>query len=121
MQRTQNIQCILKKNTGGELTLPNFKITTGVLHKDKQIGASLVSQWLHLHTPLQWPRVCRFRSQAWTYIWLINPCCGSKHTKWREIGTDVSSGTVFLKQKEKDWQWMLAQGQSSSQTKQNKT
>lgn len=26
MQRTQNIQCILKKNTGGELTLPNFKI-----------------------------------------------------------------------------------------------
>ena len=30
---------------------------------------------------------------------------------------DVSSGTVFLKQKGEDWQQMLAQGQSSSPKK----
>ena len=41
------------------------------------------------------------------------PCCGGiPHTKQRRTGTDVSSGTVFLK--EEDWQQMLAQGQSSS-------
>ena len=43
------------------------------------------------------------------------PCYGSiAHTKWRSIGMDVSSVTIFLKQKEKDRQQMLAQGQSSS-------
>ena len=30
------------------------------------------------------------------------------------MGTDVSSATTFLKQKEEDWQQMLAQGQSPS-------
>ena len=29
--------------------------------------------------------------------------------------TDVSPGTIFLKQKEKEWHQMLTQGQSSSQ------
>ena len=33
------------------------------------------------------------------------------------IGTDVSSGRIFLKQKEEDWQQMLAQGKSSSAKK----
>ena len=36
------------------------------------------------------------------------------YQKWRKIGTDVSSGTILLKQKEEDWQQRLAQGQSSS-------
>ena len=36
--------------------------------------------------------------------------------KKRKIGTDVSSVTIFLKQKEEDWHQMLAQGQSSSHT-----
>ena len=31
---------------------------------------------------------------------------------------DVSSATIFPKQKEEDWQQMLAQGQSSSQKRQ---
>ena len=31
-----------------------------------------------------------------------------------KIGTDVSSVTIFLKQKEEDWQSMLAQSQFSS-------
>ena len=34
-----------------------------------------------------------------------------------KIGTDVSSMAIFVKQKEEDWQQMLAQGQSSSHTK----
>ena len=34
--------------------------------------------------------------------------------------TDVSSATVFLKQKEEDWQKMLAQGQPSSPKKKKK-
>ena len=33
---------------------------------------------------------------------------------------DVSSVTVFLRQKEEDWQQMLAQGQSSSTKKKKK-
>ena len=49
---------------------------------------------------------------------LIKPCCGSvPHTKWRMIGTDVSSGTIFLRQKEENWQWILVWGQSSSPCK----
>ena len=39
---------------------------------------------------------------------------GSSQTKQGNIGTDVSSGTIFLKQKEEDWQQMLAQGYFSS-------
>ena len=35
---------------------------------------------------------------------------GVPHIKWRKMGTDVSSGPVFLSKKEEDWQWMLAQG-----------
>ena len=38
------------------------------------------------------------------YTPLIKLCCGGiPHTKWRKIDTDVSSGRIFLKQKEKDW------------------
>ena len=33
---------------------------------------------------------------------LVKPCCGGDpRTKWRRIGTDVSSGLLFLKPKEK--------------------
>ena len=37
------------------------------------------------------------------------------------MGTDVSSGPVFLSKKEEDWWWMLAQGQSFSPNKKQKT
>ena len=47
---------------------------------------------------------------------LMEPHCSGILHKIEEIGTDVSSATVFLKQKEDDWQQMLAQGQSSSHT-----
>ena len=47
---------------------------------------------------------------------LVKPRCGSIPHKIKEDSTDVSSATIFLKQKEEDWQQMVAQGQSSSQT-----
>ena len=51
---------------------------------------------------------------------LIRPCCGRIPHKIEEDGIDVSSVTIFLKQKEEDWQQMVAQGQSSSPKKKNK-
>ena len=35
---------------------------------------------------------------------LVRPHLASSHIKWRKIGIDVSSATIFLKQKEEDWQ-----------------
>ena len=52
---------------------------------------------------------------------LIKPRCGGvPHTKQRKIGTDVSSATIFFKQKVEEWQQMLPQGQSSSPKKKSK-
>ena len=51
-----------------------------------------VAQWLSSYAALWQPRVNRFRSWARTYT----------HTKQRETGRDLSSGTIFLKQKEED-------------------
>ena len=60
-------------------------------------GARLEVQWLNSHALLWWPRVCRFRSRTQTSTQLIKLCCGSvSHIKWRKIGTDVSSGPIFL-------------------------
>ena len=76
---------------------------------------SSVAQWLSSRTLLWQPRVHGFRSWAQTFMLLIKPCCGGiPHTKQRQIGTDVRSWRIFLKQKGEDWQQMLAQGQSSS-------
>ena len=80
-------------------------------------GAGLVVQWLSSPALLWFPQVCRFRSQMWTYIPLINPRSGGiPNIKQRKIGTDVSSATVFLEHKEEDWQQMLTKGQSFSHT-----
>ena len=35
---------------------------------------------------------------------LIRPHCGGIPHKIKKMGTDVSSDTIFLKQKEEDWQ-----------------
>ena len=51
---------------------------------------------------------------------LIEPCWGSIPHKTEEFWLGVSSVTIFLKQKEEDWQQVLARGQSSSQKNQNK-
>ena len=67
--------------------------------------------------PVQWqPRILGFGSWAQTQHHLSSHAMVACHIKQRKIGTDVSSVTVFLKQKEEDWQQMLAQGQSSSHT-----
>ena len=77
--------------------------------------AGPVAWWLSSHTLLLRPGVHGFGSQAQTCILLIRPSCGSiPHIKQRKMGTDVSSATIFLKQKEEDWQQSLAQDQSSS-------
>ena len=50
-----------------------------------------------------WPRVQGFGSWEQTYTLLIKPCCdGIPHTKWRKIGTDVSSGPNFFTKKKKE-------------------
>ena len=90
--------------------------------KTQSRGAGPVAQWLSLRGLLQRPGVPGFGSWARTYTPLINSCCGSvPHTKWRRTGTDISSATIFLKQKEEDRQEMLAQGQSFSPNKKKKT
>ena len=54
------------------------------------------------------------RSWPQTYSTHQPRCGGIAHTKQRKTSTDVSSGTLFLKQEEEDWQRMLAQGDFSS-------
>ena len=73
-------------------------------------GTGLVAWWLSLHTLVWRPGILRFRSLAWNYALLVKPCCGSiPYTEWSNVGRDVSSGTIFLKQKEEDWQEILVQ------------
>ena len=40
---------------------------------------------------------------VWTYSPLISHAVAVPHIKERKMGMDVSSATVFLKQKEEDW------------------
>ena len=69
------------------------------------------------------PQLPSFRSWVWTYALLIKPYCGGvPYAKWRKIATDVSSATIFLKQREEAWQQILgpgpiARGQYSSPKK----
>lgn len=50
-----------------------------------------------------------------THYFSSHAAVAPPHNKIEKIGTDVSLGTVFLKQKEENWQQML--GQSSSPKK----
>ena len=62
-----------------------------------------------LHTLLWRPGVHRSGSRVPAYS-THQPCSGGiPHTKWRNIGTDISSRLIFLKQK----RWVLAMGVSS--------
>ena len=48
-------------------------------------------------------RGSRVQIPVQTYAPLIKPCCdGVPHTKWRKIGTDVSSGPIFLTKKKRE-------------------
>ena len=81
-----------------------FRVTE--MFSNRMVGAGPVAKWLSSHALLRWPKVRWFGPWAQTYALLIEPCCGSiPYTKSKKIGTDVSSATVFLKQKKKeDWQ-----------------
>ena len=63
-------------------------------------GASLVAQQLSSHVPPWRPGVHRFRSRVQTRHCLASHAAvGAPHIKWRKMGTDVSSGPVFLSKK----------------------
>ena len=92
---------------------PNFKKCRGL--------AGLVVLWLSSCTLLQQPRVCRFRSQAWTYTPLIKPCRGASHIEnGGRLSQMLAQQQSSSRKKEEDWQQMLAQGQSSSLEKEKK-
>ena len=64
-------------------------------------GASPVALWLSLVCSASMAQVLRFRSCVWTYT-TCQPCCGGDpHIKRRKIGTDVSSGRIFISKKER--------------------
>ena len=68
-----------------------------LLYKNSQkMGADPMAQCLSsvLSALAAW--VHQLVSQAWTFT-TRQPCCGSdQHIKWRKIGTDDSSGRIFL-------------------------
>ena len=78
--------------------------------------ASQVAQQLSSRAPLlQCPGVQGFGSWVWIQHNSSDLAVAASHIKYGKIGTDVS--LIFLKQKEEDWQQLLAQGQSPSQKK----
>ena len=94
-----------------------YSFQTNMWHlKIDYLGAGPEAWWLDLCTPLQQLGAHRFRSWAQAWHCSSSHAVEAPHIKQRKIGTNVGSGTVFLKQREEDWQWMLAQGQSSSHT-----
>ena len=59
-----------------------------------------MAQQLSAHIPLQRPGVHRFGSWVWTWHRLASHAVvGVPHIKERKMGTDVSSGPVFLSKK----------------------
>ena len=53
-----------------------------------------------ISTLVAWDSLVRIL--GWTYTLLIKPCCcGIPYTKQRKMGTDVSSGTIFVIKKRK--------------------
>ena len=68
----------------------------GIPHiKETKVEAGPVAQQSGSHVLLPWPRVRLFRSQVWTCA----PLVGIPYVEWRKMGTDVSSGPVFLSKK----------------------
>ena len=67
----------------------------------KNIGAGTVAQWLSPHVPLPWPGVHGLGSQLRIWHCLAHHAVvGVPHAKkQRKMGTDVSSGPVFLSKK----------------------
>ena len=79
---------------------PEESLLSVFTKKSVNYGAGPVVQWISLCAPLWQPGVHGFGSQAWTYTLLIKSCCGGiPHSTQRKMGTDVSSGAIFLTKK----------------------
>ena len=64
------------------------------------LGAGQVAQRLSAHVLLRQPGVRQFGSQVQTWHHLASHAVvGVPHIKWRKMGTDVSSGPIFLSKK----------------------
>ena len=82
------------------LVLPLCSQIFEVYQKYRIRRAGLMVQWLSLHVLLWRPGVCQFRSRVWTWHRMSSHAvAGVPHVKWRKMGTDVSSGPVFLSKK----------------------
>ena len=87
--------------------IANKKAYYNPIHRAAQVsftnqkqGASPVVQWLSAHILLRRPGVHRPSSRLWTWHRLASHAvAGIPHIKWRKMGTDVSSGPVFLSKK----------------------
>ena len=72
----------------------------GWVIKSADMGTGPVAQGLSLHVPLQRPGVRWFGSRVRTWHCLTSHAVvGVAHIKQRKMGTDVSSGPVFLSKK----------------------
>ena len=82
--------------------------------------------WLISLALLPWPGVHQFGSWVQTYTLLIRPCCGGVPHRGIRVtyNWDMQLCTGALgrkKEKEDDWQQILAQGQCFSSMKKKKT
>ena len=69
--------------------------------KNAKCGARPVVQWLSSHVPLLGGRGSRVQIPGadMTPLGKSHAVVGVPHIKWRKVGTDVSSGPVFLSKK----------------------
>ena len=91
-----------KEDEAPRTLVPHFSFVPSFLDMLKYcgFGASCVVQRLSSHIPLQWPGIHQFRSQVQTWHRLASHAVvGVPHIKWKKMGTDVSSGPVFLSKK----------------------
>ena len=94
-----NIQCS-KLNATRQIESSGGTSGSGGRQILREKRAGLVVQWVSSCALLLWPTAHGFGSQVWTYVLLIKPCCGGvPHRKQRKMGTDISSGTIFLSKK----------------------
>ena len=93
-QQEQGQRILFKKSGKSVIVLEAFH------QKLLNFWASPVVQRLSTHIPLGRPRVRGFGSRVRTWHCLASHAVvGVPHIKWREMGTDVSSGPGFLSKK----------------------
>ena len=79
-----------------------FLASKSCIKTSESWGFRLVAQQLSLHIPFWQPWVCWFQSRVRTWHCLAShPVADVPHIKQRKMGTDVSSGPVFLSKKKR--------------------